>query len=67
MAETMMLTLAGHLRNTSIGTDLSPDTLQLLRSLADKHGFRVARLRSFGQALEEKAFQCLPPPRQQVH
>ncbi len=30
-----MLTLAGHLQNTSIGTDLSPETLQLLRSLAD--------------------------------
>jgi predicted amino acid dehydrogenase len=67
MAETMMLTLAGHLRNTSIGTDLSPNTLQLLRSLADKYGFRVAKLRSFGQALEEEAFQRLPLPRQQVH
>jgi len=53
MAETMMLTLAGHLRNTSIGTDLSPETLQLLRSLADRYGFEVARLRSFGQTVEE--------------
>jgi predicted amino acid dehydrogenase len=53
MAETMMLTLAGHLRNTSIGTDLSPETLQLLRSLADLYGFEVARLRSFGQPVEE--------------
>jgi acetylornithine/succinyldiaminopimelate/putrescine aminotransferase/predicted amino acid dehydrogenase len=53
MAETMMLTLAGHLRNTSIGTDLAPETLQLLRSLADLYGFEVARLRSFGQPVEE--------------
>ena len=53
MAETMMLTLAGHLRNTSIGTDLAPETLQLLRSLADQYGFEVARLRSFGQPVEE--------------
>ena len=53
MAETMMLTLAGHLRNTSIGTDLAPETLQLLRSLADRYGFEVARLRSFGQPVEE--------------
>jgi predicted amino acid dehydrogenase len=53
MAETMMLTLAGHLRNTSIGTDLAPETLHLLRSLADRYGFEVARLRSFGQPVEE--------------
>jgi acetylornithine/succinyldiaminopimelate/putrescine aminotransferase/predicted amino acid dehydrogenase len=52
MAETMMLTLAGHLRNTSIGTDLAPETLHLLRSLADQYGFEVARLRSFGQPVE---------------
>jgi fatty aldehyde-generating acyl-ACP reductase len=66
MAETMMLTLAGHLRNTSIGTDLAPDTLQLLRSLAHKHGFGVARLRSFGQPLDEKTFQCFRLARQQM-
>jgi acetylornithine/succinyldiaminopimelate/putrescine aminotransferase/predicted amino acid dehydrogenase len=53
MAETMMLTLAGHLRNTSIGTDLAPETLYLLRSLADRYGFEVARLRSFGQPIDE--------------
>ena len=48
-----MLTLAGHLRNTSIGTDLAPATLHLLRSLAEQYGFEVARLRSFGQPVEE--------------
>ena len=53
MAETMMLTLAGHMRNTSIGTDLAPTTLHALRSLADKYGFAVARLRSFGQPIED--------------
>ncbi len=52
MAETMMLTLAGELRNTSLGTDLSPDTLQRLRVLADQYGFEVAGLRSFGQPVE---------------
>ncbi len=52
MAETMMLTLAGHLRNTSIGTDLAPETLHLLRTLAEGYGFEVARLRSFGQPVE---------------
>jgi acetylornithine/succinyldiaminopimelate/putrescine aminotransferase/predicted amino acid dehydrogenase len=57
MAETMMLTLAGHLQNTSLGADLTPETLQLLRSLADKHGFHVAKLRSFGQPLEDADYQ----------
>jgi predicted amino acid dehydrogenase len=52
MAETMMLTLAGHLQNTSLGTDLSPETLRLLRSLAGTHGFALAKLRSFGKPLE---------------
>jgi predicted amino acid dehydrogenase len=53
MAETMMLTLGGHLKNTSLGSDLSPETLQLVKSLAAEHGFGVAKLRSFGRALED--------------
>jgi acetylornithine/succinyldiaminopimelate/putrescine aminotransferase/predicted amino acid dehydrogenase len=52
MAETMLLTLEGHLRNTSLGTDLAPEGLRMLDALADRHGFRVAQLRSFGQPLE---------------
>jgi predicted amino acid dehydrogenase len=57
MAETMMLTLGGHLKNTSLGTDLSPQTLQLVRSLAAEHGFCVAKLRSFGQPIEDADWQ----------
>ena len=45
-----MLALEGHLRNTSLGTDLAPEVLRMLHALADRHGFRVAQLRSFGQA-----------------
>jgi hypothetical protein len=56
MAETMMLTLAGHFQNTSIGSDLPPQTLHQLRTLADTHGFHVARLRSFGRPLEAGDF-----------
>jgi acetylornithine/succinyldiaminopimelate/putrescine aminotransferase/predicted amino acid dehydrogenase len=51
MAETMMLALEGHLKNTSLGTDLAPEGLRMLDALADRHGFRVAQLRSFGQPL----------------
>jgi hypothetical protein len=57
MAETMMLTLGGHLMNTSLGTDLSPETLKLVQSLAAEHGFGVAELRSFGQALGDDDWQ----------
>jgi predicted amino acid dehydrogenase len=57
MAETMMLTLGGHLQNTSLGTDLSPETLELVRSLAAEHGFAVAELRSFGRALGDEDWQ----------
>ena len=59
MAETMLLTLAGHFQDTSLGTDLSPETLRMLRSLADTHGFRVAQLRSFGNVMEEADWQEL--------
>ncbi|HEX6986234.1 MAG TPA: hypothetical protein VF170_12710, partial [Planctomycetaceae bacterium] len=51
MAETMMLALEGRLENMSLGVDLSSENLLLVRSLADRHGFRVARLRSNGRVL----------------
>lgn len=53
MAETMLLTLDGHFRNTSLGTDLAPETLRQLQASAERHGFRVARLRSFGRILAD--------------
>jgi hypothetical protein len=52
MAETMLLSLEGHLRNTSLGTDLAPEGLRMLHALAERHGFRVAKLRSFGRPLD---------------
>ncbi|MBV8556299.1 MAG: hypothetical protein JO116_12115, partial [Planctomycetaceae bacterium] len=51
--------LAGHLRNTSLGTDLAPEVLRMLRALADRHGFRVAQLRSFGRPLDRAAWDRL--------
>ncbi|MBV8606688.1 MAG: aminotransferase class III-fold pyridoxal phosphate-dependent enzyme [Singulisphaera sp.] len=66
MAETMMLTLAGHLRNTSLGTDLAPEVLRMLRALADRHGFRVAQLRSFGRPLDRAAWDRLLVAREQA-
>ena len=46
MAETMMLALERRYENTSLGRDLQEDTLATLRTLAYKHGFRLAELRS---------------------
>jgi predicted amino acid dehydrogenase len=63
MAETMMLTLEGHLKNTSLGTDLAPDGLRMLDAVADRHGFRVAQLRSFGTPLEHADWEQLTAAR----
>lgn len=57
MAETMLLALEGHLEHTSIGSNISLDTLAMVRDLAEKHGFRVADLRSFDKPLSEKDWQ----------
>jgi predicted amino acid dehydrogenase len=57
MAETMLLTLGGHLKNTSLGADLSPETLRLVKVLAEEHGFGVAELRSFGRPIDEAGWQ----------
>ena len=53
MAETMLLALDGHLEHTSLGTDLTPEGLRFLGSLARQHGFHVAQLRSFGRLLDD--------------
>jgi acetylornithine/succinyldiaminopimelate/putrescine aminotransferase/predicted amino acid dehydrogenase len=52
MAETMLLALDGHLQNSSLGTDLTAESLCRLRDSARRHGFRVAQLRSFGRPLD---------------
>jgi hypothetical protein len=64
MAETMMLTLDGHLEHTSIGADLLPEMLHKLRQLAGTHGFHVAKLRSFGHPLNAAEFQRRSKSRQ---
>jgi hypothetical protein len=66
MAETMMLTLAAHLENTSLGTQLAPETLAMVDGLADRHGFHVAKLRSFGRPLQDADFERLRAARQTV-
>jgi predicted amino acid dehydrogenase len=57
MAETMMLALDGHFQNTSLGTDLTTDSLRRVRDSARRHGFAVGRLQSFGRLLDDKDFE----------
>jgi hypothetical protein len=66
MAETMLLALEGHLKNTSLGTDLAPEGLRMLSALADRHGFRVAQLRSFGRPLDGEAWDRLVSARKRA-
>lgn len=53
MSETMMLSLEHIYENASIGADLNQETLRLVRGLAEKHGFRTAALRSFGEIIPD--------------
>lgn len=58
MAETMMLSLEHHYENTSIGSSgVNLDSILYTRSLAKKHGFKLAKLRSFDRPLSEYKWQ----------
>jgi acetylornithine/succinyldiaminopimelate/putrescine aminotransferase/predicted amino acid dehydrogenase len=62
MAETMMLALERRYEHTSLGRDLQEDTLDLLRALAGKHGFRLAELRSRMRPLDLSAWLARSRP-----
>lgn len=48
----MMMTLEGVFRDASLGLDLANEDIELFQSLAPRHGFRIAGLRSFDKALD---------------
>lgn len=54
MAETMILALEQRYESFSLGRDLSVETIMEIDRLADKHGFKLAGLRSFERALGEE-------------
>ncbi|MBE3577287.1 MAG: SDR family NAD(P)-dependent oxidoreductase [Limnochordales bacterium] len=54
MAETMILALENRLEPFSLGRDLDVDKVEEIARLAEKHGFRLAGLRSFERALSEE-------------
>lgn len=51
MAETILLALDGHFQNTSLGRELKMSEILRQKALAEKHGFKIAGLRSFGKLL----------------
>lgn len=54
MAETFMLALEHVYEDTSIGSDLSLETIDFMRELAEKHGFKLAGFRSFDRPLTQE-------------
>jgi predicted amino acid dehydrogenase len=61
MAETMMLALEQRYEHMSLGANLSPEGLLLMRQLAGKHGFAVASFRTFARPLPSLAAFDSPP------
>jgi acetylornithine/succinyldiaminopimelate/putrescine aminotransferase/predicted amino acid dehydrogenase len=57
MAETVMLALEHHYEHTSLGRDLQESTLDFLRGLAHKHGFRLAELRARQRPIDTSAWR----------
>jgi len=54
MAETMILALEGRYESFTLGRDLTVKQIEVIGKLADKHGFRLAGLRSFERAITEE-------------
>ncbi len=51
MAETMILALEGRYESFTLGRELTVKQIEVMSQLADKHGFRLAGLRSFERAI----------------
>jgi predicted amino acid dehydrogenase len=59
MAETMILALEGRYENFSMGRDLDVNKVAEISNLAEKHGFRLAGLRSFERAVPDEVFESV--------
>jgi predicted amino acid dehydrogenase len=51
MAETMILTLEGRFESYSIGGNISSERVREIGLLAQKHGFELSDLKSFGKTI----------------
>lgn len=57
MAETMTLTFEGRFEDYTLGKDLSLEKVDEIETMAAKHGFRLAALRSFEHELDQSVIQ----------
>jgi len=54
LAETMLLGLERHYDHFTIGRNIEEDRIRQINDLADKHGMKLAAIRSFGRELSEE-------------
>ena len=66
MSETMMLALEHDYRHTSLGSDLTPESMLRMQELAHRHGFRLAGLRSFDRPVSDARWQELVEARRRL-
>ncbi|MCF8008583.1 MAG: shikimate dehydrogenase [Halanaerobiales bacterium] len=59
MAETMLLTLEDKFTNYSLGPDIEIKKVKETTKMAQKHGFKLAGLRSFGKLLSEEDIKSI--------
>lgn len=59
MAETMILALEGRLECFTLGRDLTVEQVDEISRLAQKHGFRLAGLRSFERPLPQEKIEAI--------
>lgn len=59
MSETMILALERDYQDTSLGSDLTPESMLRMRDLARRHGFRLAGLRSFDRPVDAAQWERL--------
>lgn len=57
MAETMLLTLERKFTSYSLGPNIEIEKVKEMQKLAQKHGFELAGLRSYGHLLEDKKIE----------
>jgi len=59
MSETMLLALEGNpdLFNFTLGKEVSVEQVEVISALAEKHGFELARFRSFEKAVDDEAIE----------
>jgi len=54
MAETMILTLEGRFEDYTLGKEVEVEKVKEITRLAEKHGFKVSGLRSFGREISDQ-------------